>query len=131
MTEVYEAVKEARGVVLASPIHFGTLSSQAKLAIDRFQCFWTARHLLAKPWIREDEGRRGFLLTAGGMAGGERFARNAEAVARVFFSVLNLAYAGALHFSGVDEPGAIARNPDNRVKVTEAGRAFGASIVPD
>lgn len=57
MLAVHEAVKSAGGLVLASPIHFGTLSARTKMAIDRFQCFWAAKYLLRRPWIGPEEDR--------------------------------------------------------------------------
>lgn len=37
MSEIYESLKEADGIILASPIHFGSISAQLKAVIDRCQ----------------------------------------------------------------------------------------------
>lgn len=37
MGEIYEALKEADGIIMASPIHFGSISAQLKAVIDRCQ----------------------------------------------------------------------------------------------
>ena len=37
MKEIYDALKEADGIILASPIHFGSISAQLKAVIDRCQ----------------------------------------------------------------------------------------------
>ncbi|MBQ2962968.1 flavodoxin family protein [Methanobrevibacter sp.] len=37
MDEIYEALREADGIILASPIHFGSISAQLKAVIDRCQ----------------------------------------------------------------------------------------------
>ena len=37
MTEIREALKEADGIIMASPIHFGSISAQLKAVIDRCQ----------------------------------------------------------------------------------------------
>lgn len=37
MQEIYDALKEADGIILASPIHFGSISAQLKAVIDRCQ----------------------------------------------------------------------------------------------
>ncbi len=37
MDEVYELLKEADGIIMASPIHFGSISAQLKAIIDRCQ----------------------------------------------------------------------------------------------
>ena len=35
MDEIYKALKEADGIIMASPIHFGSISAQLKAVIDR------------------------------------------------------------------------------------------------
>ena len=37
MDEIYKALKEADGIIMASPIHFGSISAQLKAIIDRCQ----------------------------------------------------------------------------------------------
>lgn len=37
MIEIYDALKEADGIIMASPIHFGSISAQLKAVIDRCQ----------------------------------------------------------------------------------------------
>ena len=37
MDEIYKALKESDGIIMASPIHFGSISAQLKAVIDRCQ----------------------------------------------------------------------------------------------
>lgn len=37
MNEIYEALRQADGIIMASPVHFGSISSQLKAVIDRCQ----------------------------------------------------------------------------------------------
>ena len=37
MDEIYDALREADGIILASPVHFGSISAQLKAVIDRCQ----------------------------------------------------------------------------------------------
>ena len=37
MDEIYKALREADGIIMASPIHFGSISAQLKAVIDRCQ----------------------------------------------------------------------------------------------
>ena len=37
MEEIYEALRKADGIIMASPIHFGSISAQLKAVIDRCQ----------------------------------------------------------------------------------------------
>jgi multimeric flavodoxin WrbA len=43
MQPLYEKIKKADALILASPIFFGSLSAQTKMMIDRFQCLWLAK----------------------------------------------------------------------------------------
>ncbi len=48
MQLVYKNIESADGLILASPVFFGSLSAQAKMMIDRFQCAWRAKYILKK-----------------------------------------------------------------------------------
>ena len=37
MNEIYEALRQADGIIMASPIHFGSISAQLKAVMDRCQ----------------------------------------------------------------------------------------------
>src|SRR3989338_614183 len=41
---LYDKIKKADAIILASPIFFGSLSAQTKIMIDRFQCYWRYKY---------------------------------------------------------------------------------------
>lgn len=55
MTPVYEAIREADVLVFASPVYFGEISGQLKLALDRFYAYLTpdfaSRLPAGKQWV--------------------------------------------------------------------------------
>lgn len=55
MTPVYEAIRTADVLVFASPVYFGDLSGQLKLALDRFYAYLTpdfaSRLPAGKQWV--------------------------------------------------------------------------------
>ncbi len=55
MTPVYEAIRTADVVVFASPVYFGDLSGQLRLALDRFYAYLTpdfaSRLPTGKQWV--------------------------------------------------------------------------------
>ena len=55
MTPVYEAIRGADVVVFASPVYFGDISGQLKLALDRFYAYLTpdfaSRLPAGKQWV--------------------------------------------------------------------------------
>src|SRR4030067_2537967 len=67
MNDIYQAIRGADRIVLASPIFFFGLSAQAKIMIDRCQSFWCEKYLLKKPIPEGKFGRKGLLLLVGGM----------------------------------------------------------------
>jgi len=124
---VYEAVNKADGLVVASPVHFASMSARTKMAIDRFQCFWAAKYLVGKPWIRPEEGRLGFFICVGGMKP-PRFCQNALEIVKVFFTITNIRFAGELCFREVDAAGAILDHPTALEETFQAGRAFAGKV---
>ncbi len=55
LTPVYEAIRSAEVVVFASPVYFGDLSGQLKLALDRFYAYidanFVSRLAAGKQWV--------------------------------------------------------------------------------
>src|SRR4030042_3502250 len=49
MYQIYDAIRTADRIILASPIFFFGISAQAKIMIDRCQAFWCEKYLLKKP----------------------------------------------------------------------------------
>ncbi len=104
MQRVYESVRNADALVVATPVFFTSLTAQLKALIDRFQCAWVAKYRLGHPWIDAQLGRRAVLLCAGGMKVDRHF-EQVRTVVRSWLAVLNVKYAGGLWFPGVDAHG--------------------------
>ncbi|HNW94133.1 MAG TPA: flavodoxin family protein, partial [bacterium] len=45
LQQVSALLDRSTGIILASPLYFGSITAQAKLLIDRQQCRWAARML--------------------------------------------------------------------------------------
>lgn len=59
MKELYPLIERADAIILASPIYFDGVTSQAKAFIDRGQAFWARKYLLK----REGKKRLGAFLS--------------------------------------------------------------------
>jgi multimeric flavodoxin WrbA len=123
MQSVYPLVASAGGMVIASPVYFGTLSAQLKMFIDRFQCWWHAKYNLDNPKVKPEEGRPGFFICVGALKN-KSYCENALEVVKVYFHNVNYRYFDSFYFRGVDEKGAIREYPDALQSVYEAGRCF-------
>jgi len=110
MDEIYDAIREADRIILASPIFFFGVSAQAKIMIDRCQAFWCEKYLLNKPIPEGRYGRKGLLLLVGGMKK-EVGIQCAEATAKAFFRTISIPDHATLSFTGVDAKGAILEHP--------------------
>ncbi|MEW6162350.1 MAG: flavodoxin family protein [Nitrospirota bacterium] len=121
MAKIHNAIRDADRIILASPIFFFGVSAQAKIMIDRCQCFWCERYLLKKPIPGGPYGRRGLLLLVGGQKR-EIGIRCAEATAKAFFRTISVPEHKTLGFLGVDSKGAILNHPTALSKAYRAGK---------
>src|SRR4030065_325646 len=121
MAQIYDAIKTADRVILASPIFFFSLSAQAKIMIDRCQCFWCEKYLLKKPIPEGPYGRKGLLLLVGGQKK-EIGIQCAEATAKAFFRTISVPEHKTLGFLGIDTKGAILQHPTALKDAFEEGR---------
>jgi len=121
MEQIYEAIRTADRIILASPIFFFSLSAQAKMMIDRCQSFWCEKYLLKQPVKERKFGRKGLLLIVGGMKK-EIGVQCAEASARAFFRTISVPEHQTLSFLGIDAKGEISHHPTALKDAYEAGR---------
>jgi multimeric flavodoxin WrbA len=119
--EIYDAIREADRIILASPIFFFGVSAQAKIMIDRCQAFWCEKYLLNKPIPEGRYGRKGLLLLVGGMKKDVGI-QCAEATAKAFFRTISVPDHETLSFTGVDAKGAILEHPTALKEAYEAGK---------
>lgn len=120
MQVVYKALEAADRIVIASPLHFMSLTAQTKLAIDRCQAIWARKYRLKIPPLGDNRPRYGIYVGVGGRKGEKLFDAAIEVVRSLFF-VLNVTYLGALTSAGVDEKGAILKVPGALEKAFAAG----------
>jgi multimeric flavodoxin WrbA len=121
MVRIYEEIRNADRIVLASPIFFFALSAQVKIMIDRCQCFWCEKYLLKKKIPGGPYGRKGLLLLVGGMKK-EIGMQCAEASATAFFRTVSIPEHKTLSYLGIDEKGAILNHPTALKEAYESGK---------
>ena len=112
MQMVYRELEAADRIVLASPLHFMSVTAQAKAMIDRCQSLWARKYVLKQPPLGSEPGKKkGLFISVGGRRVANLF-KPVLATVKALFNTLDITYAGGLLFPGVDEKGAIAKNPD-------------------
>ncbi|MDD5428575.1 MAG: flavodoxin family protein [Candidatus Omnitrophica bacterium] len=122
MRAVYRKFKEADGVIMASPVYFGSLTAQLKTAIDRFEPQWIARYCLKKR-AGEKKRRAGIFLCVS-CRNEIKFFRNAGSIVRSLFATLGIKYLGGIFCGGVTRPGDITK----KRSVLKRAFAMGAKL---
>lgn len=125
MTELYPKLRDMDAFVLASPLMFMNLSSQAKMVVDRLQCFWVAKFVLKAP-ITGGRKRPGIFIAAGGMTRPDMF-DCVRVTVRAIFSTLDVTRDRELLYPDTDEKGAILRHPSALNDAFAAGQALVAA----
>jgi len=123
MAAMYRAIREVDAIVLASPIFFMGVTSQAKAMIDRCQCFWVEKYVNK---VRYYDGKRrpkGLFVSC---AGSERpiVFEPAKHVVKAFFAAIDYEYIGEVLLPYTDDPSIEAR----RNEALEQARVAGARL---
>ena len=119
MQPLYEKIKEADAIILASPIFFCSLSAQTKMMIDRFQCLWRAKYILKKGIFNKK--KKGFFISVEASTRKDFF-DNAKSIVKNLFATINADYKEELFCSGVEEKGNILKHPDILKEAFELGK---------
>src|SRR4030042_4496187 len=109
MQSLYKKLLEADHVILASPMFFYGVTSQAKAVIDRCQALWVRKHVLGMG--KEDKReRRGMFISVGATRGAKLF-DGAVLTVKYFFDAIGVKYSGDLLVRGIDNKGQIREHP--------------------
>ncbi|MFH1854356.1 MAG: flavodoxin family protein [Candidatus Omnitrophota bacterium] len=107
MRKMYEKIRDADVIVLASPIFFGSLTAQTKIMIDRFQCVWQLKYMLGKDTGYKN--KKGVFISVEG-SDRKDFFDNARAIVKNLFATINAEYTGELFCSKVNEKASILKH---------------------
>ncbi|HSB33964.1 MAG TPA: flavodoxin family protein [Nitrospirota bacterium] len=124
MVDISIKIREAERIILASPIFFFNLSTQAKIMIDRCQAFWCEKYVLKRDIPAGPRGRKGLLLLVGGRTE-QASAKCAEETGKAFFRTVSVPEHETLTFGGIDAKGDILKHPTALKLAAEAGKRLG------
>lgn len=119
MDAIYPKLLEADVVIMASPVFFYGVTSQAKALIDRCQALWARKHILKQSL--PDGGRKGALIAVGA-TGGKRLFEGVSLTVKYFFEAIGVEYADELLVRGVDARGEIKQHPTTLTEAFELGK---------
>jgi multimeric flavodoxin WrbA len=116
---LYKKIKKADGLILASPIFFGSLSAQTKIMIDRFQCAWRYKYVLKKAAL---EKKIPGLFISVEASKRDEFLNNAKSIVKNFFATAGVDYTNELLCRGVENKGDILKRPALLKKAFQLGK---------
>ena len=119
MDAIYPKLLEADVVIIASPIFFYGVTSQAKALIDRCQALWARKHILKR--TLPDSGRKGAFIAIGATKG-KRLFEGVILTVKYFFEAIGVEYADELLVRGVDARGEIKQHPIVLADAFELGK---------
>ncbi|SHI86102.1 NADPH-dependent FMN reductase [Dethiosulfatibacter aminovorans DSM 17477] len=90
MQVLYEKLRKYRNFIFASPVYFNTVSSLAKIFIDRCQMLFECKYNYRKPWSDSEEKGRGIILSVAGACEYENQFKGSEIILDAFFKNLNV-----------------------------------------
>ena len=109
MQVLYKKIDKADAIIVASPIFFGSLSSQTKMMIDRFQCYWTGKNIYKTVPLKKKRSGAFICVEASKK---KDFIESAKAVIKNFFATIDLSYADELLCVDIEEKGGINKYPN-------------------
>jgi multimeric flavodoxin WrbA len=122
MQNVYPQLLGADAIILASPIFFYGITSQAKALMDRCQALWCKRMLEKNRDRRQTyDGGRGYLICVGATRGKQLF-DGAQLVAKYFYDALDMGYEGGVFVKKVEAKGDIQQNAEALNQAYELGK---------
>jgi len=125
---LYDKLLACKGLILASPIFFYTVSALTKIMMDRCQSLWVKRYWIEKaPFGKRDYSKKGLFVSAGATKGKKLF-DGVLLTVRYFFDALDAELWKALMYRGLDFEGDVLEHPDYLQEAYAAGRDLVKSI---
>ena len=125
---VREQLLTSRGVMLASPIFFYTVSAHTKILMDRCQSLWVKKYWVEQVDRHERQiTRKGLFISVGATRGKKLFDGTLLTV-KYFFDVLDAQLWRSLLYRGLDLEGDILQHPDYLEEARQAGRDLAKAL---
>jgi len=125
---VVDQILSAKGLMLASPIFFYTVSAHTKILMDRCQSLWVKKYWIDKvPFGQWEPKRKGFFISVGATKGKKLFDGTLLTV-KYFFDVLDTELFQSLLYRGLDFEGDVLKHPEYLEEAYLAGKTFAEAL---
>jgi len=126
--QVVDQILSAKGLILASPIFFYTVSAHTKILMDRCQSLWVKKYWIDKvPFGQWEPKRKGLFISVGATKGKKLFDGTLLTV-KYFFDVLDMELYRSLLYRGLDFEDDVLTHPEYLEEAYEAGKALVKAI---
>ena len=128
---IRDRILGAKGLMLASPIFFYTVSAHTKILMDRCQSLWVKKYWVdqitpgSRPPIR-----KGLFIAVGATQGKKLFDGTLLSI-RYFFDVLDMELWQSLLYRGIDFEGDVNQYPEYLSEAYTAGQSLTAALQSD
>lgn len=122
--KVRDTVLKSKGLMLASPIFFYSVTAQTKAFMDRFQSLWVKKYLIDETGFGQwTPTRQGLFISAGATKGKKLFEGTLLTV-KYFFDPLDMALWKSLLYRGLDGPEDVLGHPEYLQEARAAGHGL-------
>ncbi len=122
MQVVYEKIEDCDVIIIASPLYFCTVTAQIKPLIDRAQMYFNNRVFRKQPIIKEENKRKGILVSTGGAEYPNQFGC-IETTVSYFFNEINAELQRPVYAAKTDE-----RPVEEQTKALEIAFSVGEEV---
>lgn len=122
--DVRDKILNARGLILASPVFFYTVSSHTKILMDRFQSLWVKKYWVDKTASGTQAFRRKGLFISAGATKGKKLFDGMLLTIKYFFDVLDMELWQTLLYRQLDFQDDVLKHPGYLEEAYSTGKRF-------
>ena len=119
--EVYDKLLAAKGLMLASPIFFYSVSAHVKILMDRCQSLWVKKYWIDKVEFGQWEPIRKGLFISAGATKGKKLFEGAVLTVKYFMDPLDMELWKSLLYRGLDLEDDVLDHPEYLEEAKQAG----------
>jgi len=126
--QVVDQILSAKGLILASPVFFYTVSAHTKILMDRCQSLWVKKYWIDKVTFGQWEPKRKGLFISVGATKGKKLFDGTLLTVKYFFDVLDMELFRSLLYRGLDFEGDVLKYPEYLEAAYQAGNDLAKTI---
>ncbi|MDY6881371.1 MAG: flavodoxin family protein [Thermodesulfobacteriota bacterium] len=126
--EVYDQILSCKGLMLASPIFFYTVSAHTKILMDRCQSFWVKKHWIEETPFGELNLKRKGLFISVGATKGKRLFEGVRLSVKYFFETFDTELWRNLLYRNLDFEDDVLKHPEYLDEAYTAGKELVESV---